>query len=68
MGRDTRHLSAEEATKVALGQRIAPAGLPGIYAGVDPEGHTIALLEETFAKADPGTVRSVFVARPATLQ
>lgn len=68
IGRETRHLSAEEATKVSLGQRIAPAGLPGIYAGIDPEGRTIALLEETFDNANRRIVRSVFVARPATLQ
>lgn len=68
MGRDTRHLSDAEATKVALGQRIAPIGLAGIYAGVDPQGRTIALLEESFDDADRGVVRSVFVARPATLQ
>ena len=68
MGRETRHLSTEEATKVALGQRIAPNGMSGIYAGVDPDNHTIALLEEEKDAKGIRIVRSVFVARPATLQ
>lgn len=68
LGREIRHLSVAEARKVSLGQHIAPAGIAGIYAATDPQGKTIALLEEIPDTHGEQRVRSVFVVRPATLQ
>lgn len=61
-GRQIRRLTAEEARKLALGQRITMSGLAGVYAAVDEDGRTVALLEEKDNK-----MGFVFVVRPATL-
>lgn len=61
-GRQIRSISAQEAHKLALGQRITLSGLAGVYAAVDEEGRTVALLKE-----DNGKMSFVFVVRPSTL-
>ena len=57
-----RNLTEEQVADVGHGRALPPAGLPGIYAAVAPDGRVMALLE------DAGTrTKSVVVVRPATL-
>lgn len=58
-----RQLDAEEAESVSQGRWLDPAGIDGVYAAIDPSGHTIALLQEKGKRAS-----SVLVVRPATLR
>ncbi|MFC8180040.1 tRNA pseudouridine(55) synthase TruB [Rhodococcus sp. NPDC057297] len=58
-----REISAEEAESISQGRWLDPIGLPGVYAAIDPTGHTIALLQEKGKRAS-----SVMVVRPATLR
>jgi tRNA pseudouridine55 synthase len=57
-----RELSAEDAESVSHGRALPPAGIDGVYAATDPDGHVMALLEDAGPRA-----RSVVVVRPATL-
>ena len=41
-----RPLSAQEATAVGYGQRIAAVGAPGLHAAIDPDGRLVALVED----------------------
>jgi tRNA pseudouridine55 synthase len=54
-----RDLTAAETARLRTGGRLDPAGLPGTYAGFDPDGHAVALLSE----ADGGA-RSEVLLRP----
>jgi tRNA pseudouridine55 synthase len=47
----TRRISAEEATALAYGQRIAAGGAPGTHAALDPVGRLVALVEDAGATA-----------------
>ncbi|MCZ4078550.1 tRNA pseudouridine(55) synthase TruB [Rhodococcus sp. H36-A4] len=58
-----RQLDAEEAESVSQGRWLDPVGIDGVYAAIDPSGHTIALLQEKGKRAS-----SVLVVRPATLR
>lgn len=58
-----RQITAEEAESISQGRWLEPIGLKGVYAAIDPNGHTIALLQERGKRAS-----SVMVVRPATLQ
>ncbi|RVW03584.1 tRNA pseudouridine(55) synthase TruB [Rhodococcus spongiicola] len=58
-----RQISAGEAESLSHGRWLEPIGMKGIYAAIDPSGHTIALVEERGKRAG-----SVMVLRPATLQ
>ncbi|CAM2903142.1 tRNA pseudouridine(55) synthase TruB [Prescottella defluvii] len=58
-----RQISAEEAESISQGRWLEPIGMKGVYAAIDPNGHTIALLQERGKRAS-----SVMVVRPATLQ
>ncbi|MET0199161.1 tRNA pseudouridine(55) synthase TruB [Rhodococcus sp. RS1C4] len=58
-----REISAEEAESISQGRWLDPIGLSGVYAAIDPTGHTIALLQEKGKRAS-----SVMVVRPATLR
>ncbi len=58
-----RQVDAEEAEVVAHGRWLAPHGLTGVHAAVDPAGEVVALLEESGGRA-----RTVMVVRPATLR
>ncbi|KZF05743.1 tRNA pseudouridine(55) synthase [Rhodococcus sp. EPR-157] len=58
-----RQVDADEAEAVSQGRWLDPIGLPGVYAAIDPTGHTIALLQEKGKRAS-----SVMVVRPATLR
>jgi tRNA pseudouridine55 synthase len=42
----SRTLTAEDATALGYGQRIAPSGAPGLHAAVDPGGRLVALVED----------------------
>jgi tRNA pseudouridine55 synthase len=58
-----RQVDADEAESISQGRWLDPIGLPGVYAAIDPTGHTIALLQEKGKRAS-----SVMVVRPATLR
>jgi tRNA pseudouridine55 synthase len=58
-----RNISADEAESISQGRWLEPIGLAGTYAAIDPDGHTIALLQERGRRAS-----SVMVVRPATLR
>ncbi|MGA9872330.1 MAG: tRNA pseudouridine(55) synthase TruB [Rhodococcus sp. (in: high G+C Gram-positive bacteria)] len=58
-----RQVDADEAEAISQGRWLDPIGLPGVYAALDPSGHTIALLQEKGKRAS-----SVMVVRPATLR
>lgn len=58
-----RQIDAAEAEAISQGRWLDPIGLPGVYAAIDPTGHTIALLQEKGKRAS-----SVMVVRPATLR
>lgn len=57
-----RDLTAEEARATGHGRSLAPAGIDGVYAASDADGHVIALLRDEGAMTKP-----VVVLRPATL-
>lgn len=58
-----RHIDADEAESISQGRWLTPVGMKGVYAAIDPSGHTIALLQERGRRAS-----SVMVVRPATLR
>ncbi|GGG07682.1 tRNA pseudouridine synthase B [Rhodococcoides trifolii] len=58
-----RGVSAEEAESISQGRWLDPIGMKGIYAAIDPDGNTIALLQERGKRAS-----TVMVVRPATLR
>lgn len=58
-----RQIDAGEAESLSQGRWLDPIGIDGVYAAVDPTGHTIALLQEKGKRAS-----SVMVVRPATLR
>lgn len=58
-----REISAEEAESISQGRWLEPIGMAGTYAAIDPDGNTIALLQEKGRRAS-----SVMVVRPATLR
>jgi tRNA pseudouridine55 synthase len=58
-----RNISADEAESISQGRWLEPIGMSGTYAAIDPDGHTIALLQEKGRRAS-----SVMVVRPATLR
>jgi tRNA pseudouridine55 synthase len=58
-----RNISADEAESISQGRWLEPIGIAGTYAAIDPDGHTIALLQEKGRRAS-----SVMVVRPATLR
>lgn len=58
-----RQIDASEAESLSQGRWLDPIGIDGVYAAVDPTGHTIALLQEKGKRAS-----SVMVVRPATLR
>lgn len=55
-----RDVDARQATAVAHGQRLMPAGLPGTYGIFGPDGHVLAL-----AKDDDGATTPLVVLAPA---
>ncbi|HET9875344.1 MAG TPA: tRNA pseudouridine(55) synthase TruB [Mycobacterium sp.] len=57
-----RDLTATEAVAASHGRTLAPAGIDGVYAAIDPDGRVIALLEDAGERT-----KSVVVIRPATL-
>jgi len=57
-----RDLTADEAEDTRHGRPLKPAGMDGVYAAVAPDGHVMALLEDTIDRT-----KSVVVLRPATL-
>lgn len=58
-----RQVGDAEAEAISQGRWLDPIGLAGVYAAIDPSGHTIALLQEKGKRAS-----SVMVVRPATLR
>ncbi|WP_072687616.1 tRNA pseudouridine(55) synthase TruB [Rhodococcus marinonascens] len=58
-----RQIDADEAESISHGRWLEPIGIEGVYAAIDPSGHTIALLQERGKRAS-----SVMVVRPATLR
>lgn len=58
-----RHIDVAEAESLSQGRWLDPIGVDGVYAAIDPTGHTIALLQEKGKRAS-----SVMVVRPATLR
>lgn len=58
-----RDISDDEAESISQGRWLEPIGMRGVYGVVDPQGRTIALLEESGRRAS-----SVMVVRPATLR
>ncbi|MDI9952849.1 MULTISPECIES: tRNA pseudouridine(55) synthase TruB [unclassified Rhodococcus (in: high G+C Gram-positive bacteria)] len=58
-----RQIDADEAESISQGRWLEPIGIKGVYAAIDPSGHTIALLQERGRRAS-----SVMVVRPATLR
>ncbi|MGU3433449.1 tRNA pseudouridine(55) synthase TruB [Actinomycetes bacterium M1A6_2h] len=58
-----RSVTAEEAESISQGRWLDPIGMKGIYAAIDPDGNTIALLQERGKRAS-----TVMVVRPATLR
>ncbi|MFI9510154.1 tRNA pseudouridine(55) synthase TruB [Nocardia sp. NPDC052566] len=57
-----REIDASQADDLRNGRWLDPIGLPGVYAAIDPEGHAIALVQESGKRA-----ASVMVVRPANL-
>lgn len=57
-----RDIDDTQADDLRNGRWLAPAGLSGVYAAIDPAGRAIALLRESGNRAS-----SVMVVRPATL-
>lgn len=58
-----RQIDEAQAEAISQGRWLDPIGLDGVYAAIDPTGHTIALLQEKGKRAS-----SVMVVRPATLR
>lgn len=58
-----RQISAAEAESISQGRWLEPIGRKDVYAAIDPDGHTIALIQERGKRAS-----SVMVVRPATLR
>ncbi|MFC4602949.1 tRNA pseudouridine(55) synthase TruB [Rhodococcus kronopolitis] len=58
-----RQITAEQAEAISQGRWLDTVGISGVYAAIDPTGHTIALLQERGKRAS-----SVMVVRPATLR
>lgn len=58
-----RDISVDEAESISQGRWLEPIGMTGTYAAIDPEGNTIALIQEKGRRAS-----SVMVVRPATLR
>ncbi|MCX2932261.1 tRNA pseudouridine(55) synthase TruB [Mycobacterium sp. CVI_P3] len=57
-----RDITEAQADDASHGRPLAAAGIDGVYAATDPDGHVIALLEDK-----SGRTKSVVVIRPATL-
>ncbi|MGW4717537.1 tRNA pseudouridine(55) synthase TruB [Nocardia sp. NPDC004260] len=57
-----RDIDDKQADDLRNGRWLAPAGMAGVYAAIDPEGRAIALLRESGNRAS-----SVMVVRPANL-
>ncbi|MBF6296639.1 tRNA pseudouridine(55) synthase TruB [Nocardia amamiensis] len=57
-----RDIDDKQADDLRNGRWLAPVGIPGVYAAIDPEGRAIALLRESGNRAS-----SVMVVRPANL-
>jgi tRNA pseudouridine55 synthase len=57
-----RDIDDTQADDLRNGRWLAPAGLSGVYAAIDPQGRAIALLRESGNRAS-----SVMVVRPANL-
>ena len=57
-----RDITAEQAVDTSHGRPLSAAGLDGVYAATDPDGHVVALLEDKGERTKP-----VVVIRPATL-
>ncbi len=57
-----RDLTADEAESARHGRPLNPAGIDGVYAARNPDGHVVSLLRDDAEKA-----KSVVVLRPATL-
>ncbi|VZH85554.1 tRNA pseudouridine(55) synthase TruB [Corynebacterium rouxii] len=55
-------VSEKEASDLAMGKWLAPLGLKGTHAAVDPHGRAIALVKEQGKR-----LATIFVARPSTL-
>lgn len=55
-------VSEKEASDLAMGKWLAPRGLKGTHAAVDPHGRAIALVKEQGKR-----LATIFVARPSTL-
>jgi tRNA pseudouridine55 synthase len=51
-----RDLSAEDAMALSYGKKLAPSGVPGVVGAFDPDGHCVALLEDTDGLAKPTVV------------
>lgn len=58
-----RDIDATEAESLSQGRWLDPVGIGGVYAAIDPDGNTIALVQERGKRAS-----SVLVVRPATLR
>ncbi|WP_067827879.1 tRNA pseudouridine(55) synthase TruB [Nocardia inohanensis] len=58
----TRDITDQQAEDLRNGRWLDPVGIKGVYAAIDSEGHTIALLQESGKRA-----ASVMVVRPANL-
>lgn len=58
-----RTVTSDEAESLSQGRWLDPIGMPGIYAALDENGHTIALVQERGKRAS-----TVMVVRPATLR
>ncbi|MFN8226261.1 MAG: tRNA pseudouridine(55) synthase TruB [Mycobacterium sp.] len=63
LGFARRDLTDAQVVDVGHGRPLDPAGIPGVYAAVAPEGRVMALLED-----GPTRTKSVVVVRPATMQ
>lgn len=57
-----RDIDDKQADDLRNGRWLAPLGIPGVYAAIDPAGRAIALLRESGNRAS-----SVMVVRPANL-
>ncbi len=51
-----RQVDEESARALSHGQKLPPAGLPGVYGAFDPSGHVVALLTERDQQARPVVV------------
>ncbi|MGB3771831.1 MAG: tRNA pseudouridine(55) synthase TruB [Rhodococcus sp. (in: high G+C Gram-positive bacteria)] len=58
-----RDVTDDEAESLSQGRWLDPVGIAGVYAAVNPAGHTIALVQERGKRAS-----TVMVVRPATLR